>query len=103
MRRLDLRNVAIIADVAPGKTIVVINKIDRPDARPIEVLNAVFDLFADLGADDETLDFPTVYASGRQGIATLDLKTPATDFKPLFDTILRSVPAPDVELDKPLQ
>src|SRR5689334_9719848 len=50
------------------KPIVIINKIDRPDARPVEVLNAVFDLFIELGADDETLDFPIIYASGRQGI-----------------------------------
>src|SRR5256885_5725287 len=55
------------------RPIVIINKIDRPDARPVEVLNAVFDLFVDLGADDATLDFPTVYASGRQCIATPDL------------------------------
>src|SRR5204862_7201729 len=56
------------------RPIVVINKIDRPDARPNEVLNAVFDLFVDLDAPEEALDFPTVYASGRQGIAKLDLK-----------------------------
>src|SRR5881275_1339876 len=54
------------------RPIVVINKIDRPDARPMEVLNGVFDLFVELGADDATLDFPIIYASGRQGIATLD-------------------------------
>src|SRR6266404_4827116 len=59
------------------RPIVVINKIDRPDARPTEVLNAVFDLFVDVGADDATLDFPTIYASGREGIATTDLATPA--------------------------
>src|SRR5262245_6810627 len=55
------------------RPIVVINKIDRPDARPTDVLNAVFDLFVELGADDATLDFPVVYASGRQGVATKDL------------------------------
>src|SRR3954451_609025 len=69
------------------RPIVIINKIDRPDARPAEVLNAVFDLFVDLGADDTTLDFPTVYASGRQGIATTDLAVPGVDIRPLFDTI----------------
>src|SRR5580658_2828828 len=58
------------------RPIVVINKIDRPDARPTDVLNAVFDLFVELDADDATLDFPVVYASGRQGIATLDLAVP---------------------------
>src|SRR4029077_7923682 len=58
------------------RPIVVINKIDRPDARINDVLNGVFDLFVELDADDATLDFPTVYASGRNGIATLDLSTP---------------------------
>jgi GTP-binding protein len=85
------------------KPIVVINKIDRPDARPTEVLNAVFDLFVELDADDETLDFPTIYASGREGIATTDLAIPAVDIKPLFDVILRKVPVPEVDLDAPLQ
>ncbi len=85
------------------KPIVVINKIDRPDARPADVLNSVFDLFVELDADDATLDFPTVYASGRQGIATHDLAVPATDLKPLFDTILAKVPAPEVDADAPLQ
>src|SRR4051812_16706573 len=85
------------------RPIVVINKIDRPDARPNDVLNAVFDLFVELDADDATLDFPTVYASGRQGIATHDLKIPAVNLKPLFDVILKHVPAPEVEMDAPLQ
>src|SRR6478609_2410987 len=64
------------------RPIVVINKIDRPDARPAEVLNAVFDLFVELGADDATLDFPTIYASGRDGIATNDLSVPPKDLRP---------------------
>src|SRR5947209_3677678 len=85
------------------RPIVIINKIDRPDARPVEVLNAVFDLFVDLKADDATLDFPTVYASGRQGIATTDLKVPGTDIRPMFDVILKHVPAPEVDRDAPLQ
>src|SRR6478736_1916906 len=85
------------------RPIVVINKIDRPDARPNEVLNAVFDLFAELDADDATLDFPTIYAAGRQGVATPDLKIPAENLKPLFDAILQHVPTPEVEPDKPLQ
>src|ERR1700691_947956 len=85
------------------RPVVVINKIDRNDARPTEVLNSVFDLFAELDADDATLDFPTIYAAGRQGIATTDLKIPATDLKPLFDAIIQNVPAPDVEMDVPLQ
>ncbi len=85
------------------RPIVVINKIDRPDARPAEVLNAVFDLFVELGADDATLDFPTIYASGRQGVATTDLSVPAENLKPLFDAILKHVPTPEVEPDAPLQ
>jgi len=85
------------------RPIVVINKIDRPDARPTEVLNAVFDLFVELEADDATLDFPTIYASGREGIATTDLAIPATDIRPLFDAILMHVPPPEVDAEKPLQ
>src|SRR5271170_6273510 len=85
------------------KPIVVINKIDRPDARPIEVLNAVFDLFVELEATEDQLDFATVYAAGKKGISTNDLSVEAVDFKPLFDAILNRVPCPDVELDKPLQ
>ncbi|HEV3235825.1 MAG TPA: GTP-binding protein [Gemmataceae bacterium] len=85
------------------RPIVVINKIDRPDARAPEVLNGVFDLFVELDADDATLDFPTVYASGRNGIATLDMNVPATDIRPLYDAILKHVPAPDVDASLPLQ
>src|SRR5438477_7419821 len=79
------------------RPIVVINKIDRPDARPTDVLNAVFDLFVDLDADEATLDFPTIYASGRDGIATTDLDIPAKDLRPLFDVILSKVPPPEVD------
>jgi GTP-binding protein len=85
------------------RPIVVINKIDRPDARPSETLNGVFDLFVELEADDATLDFPTIYASGRDGIATTDLAIPATDIRPLYDAILRYVPPPEVDPDAPLQ
>src|SRR5437867_2612253 len=85
------------------RPIVVINKIDRPDARPTDVLNSVFDLFAELDADDATLDFPTIYASGRQGIATTDLAIQPVNIQPLFDVILSKVPAPEVNLDAPLQ
>src|SRR5919108_5676129 len=76
------------------RPIVVINKIDRHDARPLDVLNGVFDLFVELDADDATLAFPVLYASGREGIATRDLAVPPTDLRPLFDTILQNVPAP---------
>jgi GTP-binding protein len=85
------------------RPIVVINKIDRPDARPIDVLNGVFDLFVELDADDATLDFPTIYASGRDGIASTDPRVKGTDIRPLFDTIMQHVPPPDVNLDAPLQ
>jgi len=85
------------------RPIVIINKIDRPDARPVEVLNAVFDLFVELDADDATLDFPTIYASGRQGIATTDLSIPAKDIRPLFDAIMNHVPAPRDDDSGPLQ
>jgi GTP-binding protein len=85
------------------RPIVVINKIDRSDARPTEVLNAVFDLFVELGADDATLDFPIIYASGRQGIATTDLAVPGKDLHPLYDAILEHVPPPEVKPDEPLQ
>ncbi len=85
------------------RPIVVINKIDRPDARAHEVLNGVFDLFVELDADDATLDFPTIFASGRNGVATTDLAKPGTDLRPLWDAILKHVPSPDVDLTAPLQ
>lgn len=85
------------------KPIVVINKIDRPDARAHKVLDEVFDLFVELGADDETLDFPTVYASGRAGIASWDLETPGKDIQPLFDALLKFIPAPHGDADRSLQ
>jgi len=84
------------------KPIVVINKVDRQDARPDEVHNEVFDLFAALGASDEQLDFHTLFASGRQGWADLELEGPRKDLSPLFDLILSHVPAPKVDLEKPL-
>lgn len=85
------------------RPIVVINKIDRADARASEVLNQVFDLFVEVDATDEQLDFPTIYAAGRQGISTTDLAVKGTDFKPLFAAILKYVPPPEVDLDAPLQ
>jgi GTP-binding protein len=83
------------------KPIVVINKVDRQDARADEVHNEVFDLFAALGATDEQLDFHTLFASGRQGWADLELNGARKDLAPMFDLILSHVPAPKVELDKP--
>ncbi len=85
------------------KPIVIINKIDRPDARIQEIHNQMFELFIELGADDSTADFPVIYASGRAGIATTDMNVPPKDLKPLFDAILEKIPPPEVELDAPLQ
>src|SRR5262249_22862350 len=85
------------------KPIVVINKIDRPDARIQDVHNAIFDLFVDLGANDEQLDFPLIYASGRQGVSTTDLTVPARDLQPFYKEILEHVPVPEVDPDAPLQ
>ena len=83
--------------------IVVINKMDRPDARCDEVVDEVLDLFIELGADETALDRPIVYASARQGIATLDLDEPAENLKPLFDVILEHVPAPEGYMEGPAQ
>ncbi len=83
--------------------IVVINKIDRPDARPEEVLNEVFDLFCDLEASDAQADFPVMYAIGRQGIAKRTLDDPNTDLLPLFDAIVKHVPPPSGNLEAPLR
>ena len=85
------------------KPIVVINKIDRPGARPLQVVDDVLDLFIELGANDDQLEFPVVYASGKQGIATLDLNTPGKDLKPLFETIINTIEAPKCELDGTMQ
>lgn len=83
--------------------IVVVNKIDRLAARPEWVVNQVFELFDRLGANNQQLDFPIVYASALQGIATLDLKIPGTSMVPLFETIIQKVSCPLVSLDGPFQ
>jgi len=85
------------------KPIVVVNKIDRPYARPNEVVDMTFDLFCELNATDEQLDFPIVFASGKEGTATLDLKEESPDLKPLFETILHRVLPPIADPDLPLQ
>jgi GTP-binding protein len=79
------------------RPIVVLNKVDRPNAEPDRVLNDAFDLFAALGASDEQLDFPHLYASGKQGWATLDMAQPSETLAPLFDKIVEHVPAPEAE------
>jgi GTP-binding protein len=85
------------------RPIVVINKIDRPDARVEEVLNLVFDLFVALDADDAQLDFPVIYASGREGWAVRDPKHERMDLTPLFELIVERVPPPKADRDGPLQ
>ena len=83
--------------------LVVINKIDRPDARPQEVLNEVYDLFIDLDADEEQVEFPVVYASARAGTSSMSIGDPGEDLRPLFDAIINSVPPPRGDADAPLQ
>ena len=85
------------------KPIVVINKADKPDARPDEVLNEIFDLFVSLNANDEQLDFPILYASGRNGWAVRDLADEHKDLTPLFETIVSYVSEPVCEPDKPFR
>ena len=85
------------------RPIVVVNKIDRPDCRPDEVVNQTFDLFIQLGADDQQLDFPIIYASAKEGYAMRRLDDPRRDLGPLFETILSHVPPPSGSPDLPLQ
>lgn len=85
------------------KPVVVVNKIDRPGARPLEVVDEILDLFIELGADEDQLDFPVIYASGRDGYASTSPDVQGTDMKPLFEMIIREVPAPEGELEGPLQ
>ena len=85
------------------KVLIVINKIDRPDARCDEVVSEILDLLIDLEADENTLDNPILYVSARRGTATLDMNTPGTDLKPLFDAILHYIPAPEGDPDGPAQ
>ncbi len=83
--------------------IVVVNKIDRPGARPNWVIDSVFDLFDNLGANETQLDFPIVYASALQGYASFDPDTPGTNMDPIFETIINKVPPPTVDIDASLQ
>src|SRR5258706_13701673 len=85
------------------RPMVVINKIDRQDARADAVLNEVFDLFVELGADDETLDFPVLYASGRAGIASWKSEEKGTNITPVFEALLKHIPAPHGDPEKSLQ
>src|SRR6059036_3934272 len=83
--------------------IVVLNKIDRPDARPKEVLNEVYDLFIDLDATEDQFEFPVLYTNAREGTATTDIATPSDDLRPLFDAIVEHVPPPRGDPAAPLQ
>ena len=85
------------------KPLVVVNKIDRPDCRPQEVLDHTFDLFVELGADDEALAFPYIFASAREGYATHDPETPTNNISELLDMIVEKVPAPLVRPEDPVQ
>ncbi len=85
------------------KPIVVINKIDRPGARPLKVIDEVLELFIELGANDDQLDFPVVYASGKQGVAKLNLEDEAVDLKCLFETIIKTIDPPACDQDGPMQ
>ena len=85
------------------RPVVVINKIDRDGARPAEVIDELIDLFIELGADEDQLDFPVIYASGRDGYASLDPEAREGNMEPLFEAILKYVPAPQGDPDGPLQ
>src|SRR6516162_9730138 len=91
---------ALQAKLAP---ILVINKIDRPDARAQEVLNEVYDLFIDLDAEEEQLEFPVLYTNAKAGTATEDLAQPGENLQPLFDAIVKTIPPPKGGADGPLQ
>src|SRR5439155_23612722 len=83
--------------------ILVVNKVDRPDARAKEVVDEVYELFLDLDADDRQIDFPIVYADARAGTASLHPDDAGSDLKPLFETLLEHVPAPSFDPEHPLQ
>ena len=83
--------------------VIVINKIDRPDARPQEVLNEIYDLFIDLDASEDQLEFPVLYTNARAGTSTSELARPGEDLRPLFDAIVEHIPPPHGAVDHPLQ
>ena len=85
------------------KCVVVINKMDRPDARPQDTVNKVFDLFVEMEASEEQLDFPIIYACGRQGWASTETDKTGTNLSPLFEAVLKHIPAPEADESKPLQ
>ncbi|MBQ6752724.1 MAG: GTP-binding protein, partial [Clostridia bacterium] len=85
------------------KVVVVINKVDRPGARPAEVVDEVIDLFIELGADEDQIEFPVVFASAKEGYASFDSRDRSGDMRPVFESIIEEVPAPKGDRDEPLQ
>ena len=85
------------------KVVVVINKIDRPGARPAEVVDEVIDLFIELGADEDQIEFPVVFASAKDGYASYDSNARSGDMRPIFESIIKEIPAPKGDVDAPLQ
>ena len=82
---------------------VVINKIDRPGARPDEVIDEVLDLFIELGADENQIEFPVIFASAREGFASFDKTATSGDMRPLLEAIIDNIPAPECDAEAPLQ
>ena len=85
------------------KVVVVVNKVDRPGARPAEVVDEVIDLFIELGADEDQIEFPVIFASGKGGYASYDMRDREGDMRPIFDSIIKEVPAPVGDTEGPLQ
>ncbi len=85
------------------KVVVVVNKVDRPGARPAEVVDEVIDLFIELGADEDQIEFPVVFASAKDGYASYDMRDREGDMRPIFESIIKEIPAPKGDIDAPLQ
>lgn len=85
------------------KVVVVVNKVDRPGARPAEVVDEIIDLFIELGADEDQIEFPVIFASGKNGYASYDMRDREGDMRPVFDSIIKEVPAPVGDTEGPLQ
>ena len=85
------------------QVVVCVNKIDRPEARPEEVVDEILELFIDLDADESQLDCPFIFASAKEGVASCDVNEKGTDMKPLFDAILNYIPAPEGDPDADTQ
>ena len=85
------------------KVVVVVNKVDRPGARPAEVVDEVIDLFIELGADEDQIEFPVVFASAKDGYASYDMRDREGDMRPIFESIIKEIPAPKGDVDAPLQ